>query len=46
MLNGYGVFTDHRKRRDELLIARDAFGKAIALIVAAPLPNAADYDQL
>ncbi len=45
MVNGYGIFSDHTKRRDELQDARDAINKALALIDAAEWPGKADYED-
>jgi hypothetical protein len=44
MVNGYGIFSDHRKRREEVQDARDAINQALALIDAAEWPGKADYD--
>jgi hypothetical protein len=46
MVNAYGVFANHRRRKDELLIARGEIDKALALIDAAPWPSEADYNSL
>jgi hypothetical protein len=46
MVNAYGVFSDRHKRRNELLDARTAIDKALALIDAAPWPSDADYDNI
>jgi hypothetical protein len=43
-VNGYGIFSDHRKRREEVQDARDAINQALALIDAAEWPGKADYD--